>query len=170
MTRKWADQQEYVTRWKYVGAVPTFPQIHPAIIIESWICIWSRLTTPSFKTFFLHCLSHFVFHLLSTPDGKHQDLNKTIHLCFSLPSKFPFPYTLKVCTVLVDDNTIWISFVAFWWHGGPYNDFPTRLVSQHIACCIVCIILNLNLIKQTVVLVLLVFALARLEIQFGISC
>ena len=65
MTRKWADQQEYVTRWKYVGAVPTFPQIHPAIIIESWICIWSRLTTPSFKTFF------FIVFLISVPLAIH---------------------------------------------------------------------------------------------------
>ena len=130
MTRKWADQQEYVTRWKYVGAVPTFPQIRPTIIIESWICIWSRLTTSSLIFFSFYYLSHFY----STGYPLLMDNIKIwtkLCLYFSLPSKFPFPYTLNVCTVLMDDNTILISFVSFWWHGGPYNDL---LVSHHIAC------------------------------------
>ena len=135
MTRKWADQQEYVTRWKYVGAVPTFPQIRPTIIIESWICIWSRLTTPSFKTLFF-CFSFsfsFLFHWLSTPDGQHQDLNKTVFVFF-IALKISISIHTECLYSPNGQKHNWISFVSFWWHGGPYNDFPQVLVSQHIAC------------------------------------
>ena len=145
MTRKWADQQEYVTRWKYVGAVPTFPQIRPTIIIESWICIWSWLTTPSFKTF-VFCFSlsfSFCISLAIHYWWKTSRFEQNCVCVFHWPQNFHF-------------HTHWMS------------------ISQHIACFLHVVLFalfwNLSHIKQTVVLVLLVFALARLEIQFGISC
>ena len=83
-----------------------------------------------FNFFFFLLSVSFLFHWLSTPDGQHQDLNKTVFVFF-IALKISISIHTECLYSPNGQKHNWISFVSFWWHGGPYNDL---LVSHHIAC------------------------------------